>query len=169
MEAGRQPFRPPHDLADLGKAGASLHDLEQSVTRPDKAAPVGLHENRRPGTADPGIDDAEEYCAGREPGAVGSQQVRGCLRIGGRGDSEEVDDGNAGRHFAQNRLDLPGVGSGQAEVGEEDDQRARWRRYRTSAAAGAACTGAAFPAVPGRARRWALQCHSTLPSSQNSR
>jgi len=116
VEASRQALRLPVDVPAARGCGTALNQFEQAVAGADIPAAVGFENNGRPGSADPGIDNAEKYSSRRESPGIGCYQVGRRLGVADRRISEEVDDGYGWCQLVQHRFHLTRIGSLQTEI-----------------------------------------------------
>ena len=119
VKARRQALRLPVDVPAARGCGTALDQLEQTVAGADIPAAVGFENNGRPGSADPGIDNAEKYSSRRESPGIGCYQVGRRLGVAKWRISEEVDCGHSRCQLVQHRLHLTCIWPLQAEIREQ--------------------------------------------------
>jgi len=123
VERRRKALRPPGNAQALAPAGALPYEGEKAVVRTDKAAPVGLHDDRIAPAPDPGIDDREKNRAAwiliRERG----EEMRGRLDAEVGRVVQGIDDRHAGRARREDGFDLAYVEVAGTEIGKKDEKR----------------------------------------------
>jgi hypothetical protein len=103
VKTRREVLRLPVDVPAASHCSTALDQFEQTVSRADMPAVVGLDNNGRARPADVWIDDAKKDGTRRKSCSMDCQQVGRCLRVA---NGEQVNNGCGRHHLMQHRLDL---------------------------------------------------------------